>query len=469
MRPTNMRETTEKLRTMKMGKLIMVMSLPAIVSMLVQALYNIVDSIFVSELGEKALTALALVYPMQMVIIAVFAGIGVGVNVAISRNIGAGKFKNASLSAEHGILIGLILWLLLALLSFYIPAKFVGLFTEDQVILGYASSYLQIVMLFSFGSIIAEICMNIMRSTGDATKSMKIQLLGALTNIILDPILIFGLLFFPELGIKGAAIATVIGQIASMVYGIHAVTTANNGIKFSLKSFNYEPSISKNILLVSVPATFMIGLQSVMLGGINYILANESETAIAVFGIYFKLQAFITMALIGLTQGMMPIMGFNYGAKNKKRLMDAVNYSLLIACSLMFVGTLLFNILPLQLLRLFNSSPEIEQIGLTCLRVCSLGFVFAGIGMIFATLFQAIGKPHYSLILTFARQIVFLLVIAHLLYTSIGLTGVWMAFPIAEFLCAIMASVMMLSVYKREINLLGNIESTPIGDIITAT
>jgi len=449
-------ETTEKLKTMKMGKLIMVMSLPAIISMIVQALYNIVDSIFVSNLGESALTALALVYPMQMIIIAVFAGIGVGVNVAISKKIGAGKFKESSISAEQGMLIGLILWIVLAILSFFIPAPFIGLFTDDPVVLEYATAYLQIVMLFSFGSIIAEICMNIMRATGDATRSMKIQLLGAITNIILDPLLIFGLFFFPKLGITGAAIATVIGQIASMLYGLSCVIKAENGIHFTIRDFHYNGSITKDILLVSIPATFMIGLQSVMLSGINYILASDSQTAIAVFGIYFKLQAFITMALVGLTQGIMPIMGFSYGAENKKRLVDVIKYSLVIASVLMLVGTLIFNIFPLQLLGLFNSTPEIEAIGVSCLRICSLAYVFAGIGMIFATLFQAVDKPHYSLILTCCRQIVFLLLIAYILFNVVGLVGVWMAFPIAEFLCATMGSIMMVSVYKHSISLLGN-------------
>lgn len=462
-------ETTEKLRTMKMGKLIMVMSLPAIISMIVQALYNIVDSIFVSELGEKALTALALVYPMQMIIIAVFAGIGVGLNVGISKKIGANKLKEASITAEHGMLIGFILWLILAILSFLIPEKFIGLFTQDQIVLKYATSYLQIVMLFSFGSIIAEICMNIMRATGDATRSMKIQLLGALTNIILDPLLIFGVLFFPKLGITGAAIATVIGQIASMFYGLYCVLKAENGINFSISNFHYEGSITKNILLVSVPATFMIGLQSVMLAGINFILSGDSQLAIAVFGIYFKLQAFITMALVGLTQGIMPIMGFSYGAKNKKRLIEVIKYSLVIAIGLMLIGTLAFNIFPLQLLRLFNSTPEIEQIGISCLRICSLGYVFAGIGMIFATLFQAIDKPHYSLILTCCRQIVFLLLIAYILFNVVGLVGVWMAFPIAEFLCAAMSGVMMVSIYKNSIVTLGETKKSHIGKAITAS
>lgn len=450
-----MRETTEKLKKMTMGRLIMVMSLPAIVSMIVQALYNIVDSIFVSELGESALTALALVYPMQMIIIAIFAGIGVGVNAVISRKIGAGHFNDASNSAEHGIVIGFILWIILAIASFIVPKVFLSLFTEDPIILGYAMTYLQIVMLFSFGSIMAEICMNIMRSTGDSTRSMKIQLLGALTNIVLDPLLIFGFFFFPELGIRGAAIATVIGQIASMIYGIYCVNKSHNGINFSIKGFHYENKIIKSILSISVPATFMIGLQSVMLGGINYILSSESQTAVAVFGIYFKLQAFVTMALVGLTQGMMPILGFNYGAKDKKRVMAAIKYSLIIASLIMLAGTLVFNVFSVQLLRLFNSTAEIELIGIACLKICSLGFLFAGIGLIFATLFQAIGKPHYSLILTFARQIVFLLLIAHLLYNSIGLIGVWLAFPIAEFLSASLASLMMVSLYKNKLSSLG--------------
>jgi putative MATE family efflux protein len=463
-----MTENTEKLKTMKIGKLIMVMSLPAITSMIVQALYNVVDSIFVSELGEKALTALALVYPLQLVIIAIFAGIGVGVNVGISRNIGASKIKDATITAEHGIFIGLILWVILAILSFFVPGKFIGLFTEDPVILQYATSYLQIIMLFSLGSIMAEICMNIVRATGDAKNPMKIQLLGAITNIVLDPLLIFGVLFFPKLGITGAAIATVAGQIASMIYGIYCVNKSGAGIKFSLKGFHYKSSIAKDILLVCVPATFMIGLQSVMLCGINFILTNESEIAIAVFGIYFKLQAIVTMALVGLTQGITPIMAFNYGLKNKKRLMDTLKYSLVIASGLMILGTLIFNIFPLQLLALFNSTPESQQIGVSCLRICSLGYLFAGIGLVFATFFQAVGKPLHSMVLTFSRQILFLLTIAYLLYNTIGLVGVWMAFPISEFLCAVVACVMMLAIYKREINLLGYVETDPIDDVIAA-
>jgi putative MATE family efflux protein len=306
-------------------------------------------------------------------------------------------------------------------------------------------------MLFSFGSIISEVCMNILRSTGDMLSSMKIQLLGAITNIVLDPILIFGLLFFPKLSVQGAAIATVIGQISAMLYALKLVLRNKNGLKLNLKKFHYSSIITGEIFKVGIPAMFMQMLGSIMVSGINLILAGFSGTAVAVFGAYFKLQSFIYMPVFGLTQGLMPIVGYNYGAKNKHRVLKTVKYGCIFACAIMLVGTTIFVIFPRQLLMLFSSTPQMDTIGIECLRIISIGFMFSGIVIVLSTVFQALGKAEVSLIISFARQIIILLPMAFILSKLIGLAGIWIAFPISEAVSLIISVYFVIKVYREKI------------------
>lgn len=444
-----MEKNINKLEAMDMKKLIIKMSLPAIISMLVQALYNVVDSIFVAKISEKALTALSLVFPIQLVLVSIFVGLGIGLNSYMSRKLGEKNKDEAINTAEHGFIIGISLWAVFAISSLFVPKVFFKMFTDDPEVLEYAIQYTKIIMVFSFGSIISEVCMNIQRVKGDMISSMKIQLLGAITNIVLDPILIFGFLFFPELGVRGAAIATVIGQILAMSYALKLVLgNKSNDFKLNVRKFHFSTKITKEIVKVGIPAMFMQLLASVMITGINLILALFSGTAVAVFGAYFKLQSIIFMPVFGLTQGLMPIIGYNYGAKNHPRVRNALKYGTLYGVFIMLLGSIIFQIFPHQLLMFFNSTQEMEAMGVGCLRIISASFVFAGVVIILSTFFQAIGKAHISLIISFCRQIIILLPAAFLLSRTMGLTGVWIAFPIAEVSSLIIALVFTVKVIR---------------------
>ena len=450
-----MKDNMYNLGNMDIKKLIIKMSLPAMLSMIVQALYNVVDSIFVAKISEQALTALSIVFPIQLIIVSIFVGLGLGINSFMSRKLGEGSKDVAINTAEHGFAIGIGLWIILAICSTFVPQMFSKLFTDDPVVIKYAVQYTRIIMLFSFGSIIAEVCMNILRSTGDMLSSMKIQLLGAIINIVLDPILIFGLLFFPELGVQGAALATVVGQIGSMLYALKFVLRNNNGLKLNLKKFHHSSNITGEIFKVGIPAMFMTMLGSIMVSGINLILAGFSGTAVAVFGAYFKLQSFIYMPVFGLTQGIMPIVGYNYGAKNKHRVIETVKYGCIFACTIMLVGTIVFVIFPRQLLMLFSSTPQMEAIGIECLRIISIGFMFSGIVIVISTTFQALGKANASLVISFSRQIIILLPLAFILSDLIGLTGIWIAFPISEAVSLIISGYFVIKIYREKIRDLG--------------
>lgn len=462
-----MKENMNKLGDMDIKKLIIKMSLPAMLSMIVQALYNVVDSIFVAKISEQALTALSIAFPIQLIIVSIFVGLGVGINSFMSRKLGEGNKNDAINTAEHGFAIGIILWIMLAICSAFVPKMFSKLFTDDPIIIKYAVQYTRIIMLFSFGSIISEVCMNILRTTGDMLSSMKIQLLGAITNIILDPILIFGLLFFPELGVQGAAIATVVGQIGAMLYALKLVLRNKNGLKLNLKKFHYSNNITGEIFKVGIPAMFMQILGSIMVSGINLILAGFSGTAVAAFGAYFKLQSFVYMPVFGLTQGIMPIVGYNYGAKNKHRVLETIKYGCIFACTIMLIGTTVFVIFPRQLLILFNSTPQMDVIGIECLRIISIGFAFSGIAIVLSTVFQAFGKAKVSLIISFARQIIILLPLAFILSKLIGLAGIWIAFPIAEAVSLIISGYFIIKVYREQIrDLEGEIQVASNCDLI---
>lgn len=436
----------EKLQSMEMKKLVLLMSIPAITGMLVQGLYNVVDSIFIAQISQEALTALSIAFPIQMIIISTFVGIGIGVNAYMSTKLGEGNKNVAFKTAENGLLLGIILWAIIALSSLFLPEVFVRLFTKDELVLKYAISYLKIVMLLSFGSIIAELCMNVQRATGDSISSMKIQLLGAITNVVLDPILIFGLLFIPKLNIEGAAIATVIGQIASMFYGLYIVSKSENGITLSIRNLVFDKDIINGILKVGIPTILMTGLSSVMVAGINLILTTISSTSIAVYGAYFKVQQFVMMPVFGIGQGIMPIIGFNYGSKNIDRVKKAIKYGMIGSLFILSLGLILFEFFPLVLLKLFNSNSEMIELGVTCFRICGFSIIFTCISIPLTTTFQAIHKPQYSLLISLTRQIVLLLPLAFILSKTLGIIGVWWAFGITELLVVILSMMM----YKRE-------------------
>jgi len=444
-----------EIRENKMGntpmlKLIVSMSLPAMFSMLVQSLYNIVDSAFVAQLGEGALTAVSLAFPIQMLIISVAVGTGIGLNSLVSRRLGEKNQAEANSAATHGILLGLFSGIVVAILGLLFTRFFFECFTNDKTMIDMGYSYIIIITTLSFGSFVQINIEKTLQATGNMIYPMVFQLVGAITNIILDPIMIFGLFGFPKLGVSGAAIATVIGQIFAMLLSLYVVFKKSHDVHITFKGFKLNFKTIKNIYAVGFPSMVMQSIGSVLIVGLNSILITFSDAAVSVLGIYYKLQSFIFMPVFGLTQGVMPIMGYNYGAKNKHRLLSALKIGSVIAILIMLFGTILFMSIPDKLLMIFNASEQMLEIGVKALRTISLCFVPAAIGIMFSTLFQAIGQGHKSLYISILRQLVIILPVAYLL-SKIGLYYVWYSFPIAEVF-SLMVSVIFLSmIYKKTI------------------
>ncbi len=440
----------EKTKANRMGempipKLIFKMSLPAILAMMVQALYNIVDSMFVARIGENALTAVSLAFPIQLIIIACFVGLGVGISSLVSRKIGEKDIKSATLAAEHGFLISSILYVMLAILGLILSNIFFGLFTDNGEIIRFGSDYLRIIMVFSFGSLFAQAGMSILQGSGDMMKPMISQIIGALVNIILDPIFIFGWFGLPAMGVKGAAIATIIGQVSSMCFILFVLFRGNNHLKLDMRNFKYSKTITKQILIVGLPVALMQALGSVMLIGLNKILAGFGETPVAVLGVYFKLQSFVFMPIFGLSQGTMPIIGYNFGAKNKARIMKTIKVAAISAVSFMSIGMIIFQIFPAQLLTIFKSTEEMTAIGVVTFRTISIGYPLAALSIVLGSSFQGMGVAYISMIVSFIRQIVVLLPAAYLLGKFVGLDAVWISFVIAE----VIGLIVVLSFFKK--------------------
>lgn len=443
--------TDQKLGQTKIAPLIFKMSAPAMISMLVQAAYNLVDSLFLSHYNQNALSAVTLSFPIQMIIISLFVGLGIGVNSVISRRLGEQKRDEAVNSAEHGFFFGIIVWVFLALLAVVLPKIFFVQFTQNQQIIDFGVTYITIILAFSISRIIAQIFISILQATGDMVSAMIIQITGALTNILLDWLLIFGVWIFPEMGITGAAVATVTGQLVSLILAVILYASRKNRLKLNLKKFRLDSSISKNILAVALPASIMQGLSSVMLAGLNKILSNFGDEAYTLLGVYFRIQSFVFMPIFGLTQGMMPVLGYNYGAGNKKRVLKTLKVGVLTAVFIMIIGTLVFQLFPAQILSIFKVSEKIVAIGIPAFRIISTCFIFAAISIILSTLFQAMGDAYLSMIGSFTRQIIVILPAAYILSRVYGLNQTWLAFPIAEFVTVVLAFVFFTIEYNRKI------------------
>ncbi|MCH4887624.1 MATE family efflux transporter [Acidaminobacter sp. JC074] len=440
---------TNKMGTMPIPKLIMTMSLPAIISMMVQALYNFVDSLFVAQIGEEALKAVSLAFPIQLILISAFVGLGIGINSSVSRKLGEGDYKTAVNIAEHGYLLAFVLYIFVAILGVFFVDDFFSWFTKDPVVLSYGITYARIILIFSFGRILAQAGMSILQGSGEMKKPMVAQLIGAITNIVLDPIMIFGLFGFPKMGVAGAAIATVTAQFISMIYVFIVLFKGKNYIKLDLKNFKYQSSITKKILLVGLPAAIMQGLVAVMLTVLNKTLSNIDETAVAVLGIYYRLQSLVFMPVFGISQGTMPVIGYNFGAKNRDRLTGALKFSGLLAFSYMMLGFIVFQVFTEGLLMMFNSTPAMLSIGMVAFRRISLMFPLVAINIVISTSFQGMGKAHYSMIVTFLRQIIILLPLASFLGNTYSLDALWYAFVVAEFLGLLLALYYYQSVYRQ--------------------
>lgn len=450
---------SEAIKENKMGyapmfKLIITMSLPSMFSMIIQALYNVVDSVFVAQINQKALTAVSIALPLQMLIVAVGVGTGIGVNSLMSRKLGEGKNEEASSAAMHGILLGILSWLLFLVIGIFATRPFFSAYTSDPVIFEYGVQYTSVCLIMSFGAFVEIIIEKSLQATGDMIFPMLFQLSGAVTNLILDPLLIFGIGPFPRLEVMGAAIATVTGQILSMIFALVVLFVKEHKIKISFKKFRLSFSVIKNIYAVGFPSILMQSISSVLVVGLNSILIGFSSAAVNVFGIYFKLQSFIFMPVFGLTHGIMPIMGYNYGARNKERLLSALKYGIAIAAVIMVFGTLLLMIFPEFLLMLFSASQEMLDIGVVALRIISLHFVFAAAGIMISSFFQAIGRGVYSLTMSVMRQLVVILPVAYLM-SFIGLDYIWTSFVIAELVSLSVGILFYVRLYKKEIKYLG--------------
>ena len=444
-----------KMGTMPVKRLLVTMSLPMIISMLVQALYNIVDSVFVSMINQAALTAVSMAFPIQNLLIAVSAGTCVGVNALLSRSLGERNAKNANLAAVHGLFLAFVSFLFFALFGIFGARFFFESQTDNPVIIEYGIQYLQIVCIFSFGLFGEMMFERILQSTGQTFYCMMTQGTGAIINIILDPILIFGLLGVPAMGIRGAAAATVFGQIVAMVLAAMLNHAKNKDVRISFKGFSPHKRTISIIYQVGVPSIIMQSISSVMTFGLNKILISFSETAVAVFGVYFKLQSFIFMPIFGLNNGMIPIIAYNYGARNKKRIMETVRLSIGIAVGIMLIGLAVFQLMTPQLLMLFQADADMLSIGVPALRIISLSFLFAGYCIIVGSVFQAMGNGVYSLIISVARQLVCILPLAYFFAQVFGLHAVWYSIPLAEITSVVLSSILFRKIYVEKIKPLG--------------
>lgn len=444
-----------KMGTMPVNKLLFNMALPAILSMTINALYNVVDSIFVSRISEDALTAVSIVNPLQMMIIALSVGSGVGINSLIARRLGAKNQEEADKAASTSIRIGLFNYLIFLIIGVFFTKIFVAGYAEEGTyIFDAACEYCVIVCVGSLFINIQVVLEKVLQSTGNMVAPMLCGLTGAIVNIVLDPILIFGLVGMPEMGVAGAALATVIGQMCGMLVGVIIVIRGEHLVSIKLRGFKMDWQIVKDIYKVGLPSIVMQSIGSIMIIFYNMILVVYSTTAVAVLGIYFKIQSFVFMPVFGLNQGAMPIMGYNYGARDRERLMATYKAAFKVAFVVMVLGTLLFQLLPRQLLMMFDASPEMYEIGIPALRLISICFIPASFGIITGTLFQGTGHGMLSLYGSLIRQLFGILPLAFILIRIGGVTLSWMAFPLAEILGVTYSAIMLRRLYKKEIALL---------------
>ncbi len=449
---TDIKRSENKMGTMPVGKLLVTMSLPMMASMLVQALYNIVDSIFVARICENALTAVSLAFPIQTLMIGLGVGLGVGMNAVLSRSLGEKDAEKVTASAMNALFMTLVNIAIFLLIGFFAIRPFYLSQTDNAEIVGFGVDYLTIVCCFSTGIFFQVIFEKLLQSTGRTLESMFSQLVGAVTNLIFDPILIFGLLGFPKLGVKGAAIATVAGQFMGATVGLLLNIFRNPDIRFRIKGFRPSIPIIGEIYRVGLPSIIMQGVGSLMTYTMNQILIVFSTTATAVFGVYFKLQSFVFMPLFGMNSGMIPIIAYNYGARNRKRMIDTIRVATVIAVSIMLVGLFVFEVFPSALFALFDASDHMLEMGDLALRIIAIHFPIAAVCIVFGSTFQALGNGVYSLVVSLIRQVVVLLPAAFLLSRLGEVRFVWWAFPIAEVASLIVSVICMVRIYKNVIS-----------------
>ena len=422
--------------TQPINRLLPSMAFPIMLSMLVQALYNVVDSVFVSMVSENALTSVSLAFPVQNLMIAVSVGTAVGINALLSRRLGEKYFAAANKVAEFGAAGS---------------GLFMGAFTQNAEILAGGTDYMWIVTVFSLGLFMSVTMERVLQVTGKTVYQMISQMTGAVVNIILDPVFIFGWLGLPAMGVAGAAWATVIGQFCGMAVGIGINHVKNHEVRLNFRRFRPDWHSIKGIYQVGLPSIIMQSIGSVMTFGMNKILIAFTETAVSVFGVYFKLQSFVFMPVFGVTNALVPIVGYNYGARSSQRIQQATRLSLLMTTAIMALGTVIFQVAPGPLLSLFSASDTMLSIGIPALRIISVSFCFAGVAIVFSSVFQALGDGILSLVMSAVRQLLLLLPCAFVLAKLGGLDAVWFSFLIAEVASVTLAVVFYRSLYNKKI------------------
>lgn len=437
--------------TMPIPKLLLTMSGPMMISMFIQALYNVVDSMFVSYISEAALTAVSLAYPMQNLMIAVATGTGVGVNALLSRNLGEKNYSMANRVAGNAIFLGLVSYVVFALPGLLGSRFYFSVQVEDPNIIALGHDYLSIVTVLSIGCFGQVLLSRLLQSTGKTFYSMVIQMVGAGLNLVLDPIMIFGLLGFPKMGVAGAALATVISQLAGTALGVYYNLRKNPEIQFSLSTLRPSKPVISRIYGVGIPSILLQTVSSVLIFGLNQILVAFSETATAVYGVFFKLQGFAFLPIIGMNNGMVPIIAYNYGAKKPHRITATIRLAVISALCIMVVAIAIFQIFPAQLLGIFQASPDMLAIGVPALRILSTSFFIGGFTIVASSVFQALGRGLLSMTIAIFRQLVLVLPLAYLFSRSGKLELVWCAFPVAEVLAGALAGYFLWKAYRKVI------------------
>lgn len=434
-----MKKTNDFMKTKPVFPLLLSMSVPMMLSMLIQSLYNIVDSIYVSRLGTDALTAVSIAYPLQNIVLSVSVGIGVGISSAIAIHLGSENQEKANRAATLGVALTALHCILFIAFGLLVTKPFLSLFTSNPAVLDMSCDYTYIVLCVSFGCLLQITMEKIFQGIGEMKITMILLASGCIINIILDPILIFGMFGFPALGIKGAAIATVIGQITAFFLYVLIYLTRPFAVQIHPKYLRFDKALILQIYCVGIPSTIMMLMPSILVSILNGILIGLSEVYVAVLGVYFKLQTFIYMPASGIVQGMRPLIGYNYGAGEIKRVKSLIRYGLLSAFCLMLVGTTTSWLIPEQIFSLFDAKGDLLNAGVLALRTISIGFPISAIGVIYAGTFEGIGQGRRSLLISLTRQFFITVPAAFLCSKLFGAIGVWIAFPAGELAAAVLA------------------------------
>ena len=440
-----------KMGVLPVPRLLITMAVPIMISMLVQALYNIVDRIFVGHLSSDALTAVSMSYPCQTMIVAVGSGLAIGINACLSRSLGEGNREKAGAAAVNGIFLSFVVYVLFALFGMFCSRFYFLVQTKEEMIVRYGTDYLSVCLTFSLGAFMQMTMERLLQSTGNTVYCMICQGIGAVMNIVLDPILIYGLLGFPRLEVMGAAVATVISQFAGAGAAFYCNIRKNREIRFRFRGFRPDLPVIYEILRVGVPTMVTQSLASVMTFTLNQIMLMFSPIAVSVLGVYFKLQSFVFLPVSGITDSMIPITAYNYGARRKKRITDALWFATVVSTVILSLGSVIFHMVPDLLIGLFSKDPQMLQMGIPALKAISLSYVFAGVTNIFPGFFQALGYAVYSTFLSAVRRIGIIVPVSWFLASQFGLSAVWYAFPVAESVTMIFSFVLYRKVYRSVI------------------